>query len=790
MNRFLNVTFFFLVLSSICWAGGSNDRNTQPQTQQAVPQPAQPLVQQVQQQVAQPQVPSSPFFTGDGGKGMSIAILAPKASGLAENQSYLPTVVQGEFVSNFKGFSAIDVLDRERLDDQYRELESGYYDINSGAGQDFGQLSPTTHIMGGNITRTTTGYALQIQITRTADKTTTASYSKTFTFAELDDFSGIRRASMDLLQGMGITLTAKAREELTGAAAANQVTAQTALARGITAQRQGTEVAALSYYFQAAAYDPSLLEAVSRSSVLNANITSGNIGDNIRNDIQWRKDWVARLTETEQFFDSFNKKESMPYTLYYTNDIKQIGNTDYQKETAVIGGIETHLHGSGIWTLSIERALQTVYDGLDATKRKDAWGLGNWPRQGVTNLNVFSRRSQNFSVVFELINSQNKVIGRQTLQTIGLWELSWSGRPEFRVNADDRKTLNFQNVNANDITDNMTIRVVTVNGTAAETAARNGVLQIRASTKSEFDVNDMFRFSRGEIQGFSSNNARTTNLVIPGTIWGDPVISIANRAFRNSGLTSVVIPSSVTIGNEAFLDNRLTVLYIGANVAMSPSSFGGGFQFFHDIYIENGRQAGTYNQSEFLFVNGEIRGFANNADRTRDLVIPDTIWGKKVISIGEGAFKNAGLTGVDIPNSVTSIGKEAFANNKIRSYRLSRNITSIRDKAFYSAFDDGGSLSQINLPNITSIGDSAFANNDINGIITIGANARVADNAFTYYESETTFEGKYYPASYKNSYFARAYEKQGRMAGTYKFNVFAAKFAGEKGSSNCWSRSK
>jgi len=64
-------------------------------------------------------------FTGNGGKGTSIAILAPKATGLAENQSYLPALVQGEFVSNFSGFSAISVLDRERLDDQYTELLSG-----------------------------------------------------------------------------------------------------------------------------------------------------------------------------------------------------------------------------------------------------------------------------------------------------------------------------------------------------------------------------------------------------------------------------------------------------------------------------------------------------------------------------------------------------------------------------------------------------------------------------------------------------------------------------------------
>jgi hypothetical protein len=89
----------------------------------------------------QPAAPE-PYFTGDGGKGTSIAILAPRAKGLAEDQEYLPALVQREFVSNFSGYSAMEVLDRERLDDQYAELLSGYYDDAAEAGLDLGHLPP------------------------------------------------------------------------------------------------------------------------------------------------------------------------------------------------------------------------------------------------------------------------------------------------------------------------------------------------------------------------------------------------------------------------------------------------------------------------------------------------------------------------------------------------------------------------------------------------------------------------------------------------------------------------
>jgi len=500
-----------------------------------------------------------------GESGMSITILTPQATGLEENQNHLPALIQGEFVSNFSSYSTISVLDWERLDEIYLNLLSDKYDDKAREGVDLGNLAHTTHTMGGKIIKTPTGYNLQMSITRTADKVTVASFSGNFSFWELNNLTGIRRASLDLLQKVGVTLTAKAQHELTGAATENHVTAQNAFARGITAQRQGTEVAALSYYFQAAAFDPSLMEAVNRSSILNTNISSGNMGDNVRNDIAWRRQWVERLTETEKLFDNFNKIESMPYTLFYTNDIKQ-GAINYQNETVTMS-IETYLYGSGVWTLSIERTLQAVWDGLNATGRKDTWQLGGWPQRSVTDLKAFERRNKTFSVEFEVLNSQNKVIGKQILQAGGFWELNWSGRPVVNISAPDRKTLHFQNVDANEITDKMTIRVANVNEKDAESAAIDGILQIRVITKNQVATDDRFQFSKGEILGFANRTSGGTELVIPRVIWGDPVISIGDKAFMNLGLTNIVIPNSVrSIGSEAFQNNKLASVVIPNSV--------------------------------------------------------------------------------------------------------------------------------------------------------------------------------------------------------------------------------
>ena len=655
MNKVFCFAALVLLLPALSWAGGSKD---------AQPQQAQ------QSQQAQPA--ASDFWTGDGGKEVSLAILAPKATGLEEKQGYLPTLVQGELVSNFSGYSAISVLDRVRLEEHYAELESGIYSDNAEAVMDFGHLLPTTHLMTGTITRTETGYALQIQIARNADKITAASYSGTFTFADLDTLAGIRRASLDLLPRMGVALTDLAREQLSAAASFNHVSAQTALAQGITAQRQGTEVAALSYFLQAGAFDSTLLEALSRTSTLSANISGSNVGDNVRNDIQWRNEWVARLTETEQFFTDFFAAQSMPFTLFYTTEIAQ-GRVNYQNNTVALS-VEANLHGFNTWLVEITRSLQTVHEGLQATKRASTWGLGSWPRQSVTRNNPFTaRKNHNFTVNFELVNDRNEVIGTSVVQTGSFWDFKLTEeRPYVNPSRDDKKTVPFT-VNANAISDRMTIRVASVNGIDAETAARTGVLQIRAIPKAEFDMYSNSQIRAGSLDKIPIPGNKIVD--IPDSIWGEPVRTIssgsrfANGEFSDKGLVGVTLPDSVTwINSYAFYDNKLTSVTLSRNL----------------------------------------------------------------VTIAQSAFKNNQLTHVTIPDSVTAIYYDAFSNNQLTSISIGKGITTLGEGHIYKDGIEGvferNRLTHVTIPdNVTTIGQRTFNNNPITSI-TIGANVTFEDS--------------------------------------------------------------
>ena len=90
------------------------------------------------------------------------------------------------------------------------------------------------------------------------------------------------------------------------------------------------------------------------------------------------------------------------------------------------------------------------------------------------------------------------------------------------------------------------------------------------------------------------------------------------------------------------------------------------------------------------------------------VVIPDTIDGKSVTSIGDCAFYwCTRLTSITIPNGVTSIGYYAFCNcARLTSITIPNSVTSIGN----SAFEDCSRLTSITIPDsVTSIGDYVFS---------------------------------------------------------------------------------
>ena len=434
MNKFLGIVFLFLLLPTVSWAAGKEKKK---QTQSGQTQ----------------------YWTGNGGKGISLAILAPRGNGLAANQNYLPDLVQGEFVSTISGYSAISVLDRVNLDKIIAETIGSAYKDNVDIIR-LGHVTHTAYIMTGTITKTASGYNLQAQIASAANGMIQASYSGNCTFAEMDNLTGVRRASLDLLQKMGVTLTAQAREELSGAGQINHVNAQTSLAMGIDAQRNGNTIETMARFYEAAAYDPSFAEAAVRANTMSASIRTGN-------DIARRDEWVKIFDDAQKFILA-----NPPVIAQVIHDpAPRQGKPDYNQRTV---DFEFTIDVKGVpYPPAYIKMITDLNDGLAATKQNKDWNL-----EPLSLSKILSQYAQSAQIDYtaELVNSAGKVIARTSegIEEFGDWGAYDYGLGQ--VGFEDAGTApNLQMINpshddtplyplavsftarANDITDQMTI---------------------------------------------------------------------------------------------------------------------------------------------------------------------------------------------------------------------------------------------------------------------------------------------------------------------------------------------
>ncbi|MDR1174226.1 MAG: leucine-rich repeat domain-containing protein [Treponema sp.] len=521
--------------------------------------------------------PALVYWTGHGAADLSLAVLVPEGRGLADNEAYLPTMVQGVLVGDFTKFSAMKVLDRQNLEKVIAEGESGYYADESNFVQ-LGTVANVGYILNGALQKTGQGFSLQLKVTDAASGESKAAYTGNVPAAELEDLSGVKKASAELLAQLGVSLTDAGKTNLLGAADSSAVQAETALARGITAQRSGTVVEALSYYYEAAKFDPGLAEAASRGSVLSADIQGGNIGQNVRNDIQRRAAWVKTLDEATAFF-----KDHPPFELLYDPALT-IGTIDYSNETAEISFEARLISTTGF---------KIIYDldqGLQKTGRSGEWNID------VDS--IYRAIPERYEITATLTNEGGETIGRTT-ERFGP-----------RINYDfvhQDLTLCFSGVDANKITDSLIVSIVSINGMDAKTAGERGYMGISAedfaalaALGAPFKTNRS-RFGGVEITGYMGPGG---NLVIPQKIGRWPVTSIGRGAFFNDQLTSVTIPDSVTsIGEGAFSvygDNPLSSVTLPANVSFSRNTtdrIRDSYDHFVSFYLYNDEKAGTYVRS-------------------------------------------------------------------------------------------------------------------------------------------------------------------------------------------------
>lgn len=233
-----------------------------------------------------------------------------------------------------------------------------------------------------------------------------------------------------------------------------------------------------------------------------------------------------------------------------------------------------------------------------------------------------------------------------------------------------------------------------------------------------------FDATTGTIKKYNGNDAVVN---IPSEINGTPVTTIGNAAFRDSSVTSVTIPASVTeIGANAFAGctNLTSVTYGGdwSNLTIQSGN---------PAVEDAAKDAANEQLFDFEFIlNNTAVVVISYKGTAADVTIPSRYKGKPVTVIDPVAFYNnsavtsvtipdsvtaipdyafgycSQLTNISIPNSVTFIGFSAFNScTSLKSITLPSSLSTIQSYAFYNC----GNLKTIRIPvSVTSIGNYAF----------------------------------------------------------------------------------
>ena len=110
----------------------------------------------------------------------------------------------------------------------------------------------------------------------------------------------------------------------------------------------------------------------------------------------------------------------------------------------------------------------------------------------------------------------------------------------------------------------------------------------------------------------------------------------------------------------------------------------------------------TINDVTFNTATGEIEAYTNTTEK--DIIIPETLSGVDVISIGRDAFRLKSLTAVILPNKLLTIGREAFSRNSLTSITIPDLVTEIE----YGAFSQNDIASLTLGSSVATIGSHSF----------------------------------------------------------------------------------
>lgn len=215
-----------------------------------------------------------------------------------------------------------------------------------------------------------------------------------------------------------------------------------------------------------------------------------------------------------------------------------------------------------------------------------------------------------------------------------------------------------------------------INDTSVSTTRSDSELLTVQNTK-DSDTTEREGFITDEVESgicIDGYNGTASEIVIPSSVDGKPVVSIAYHAFYgNESIKKIVIPGTVkAIGPQAFWKCK----------SLESVTFNEGIEI-----IEEGAFVYCDKITSVVFPSSVKEIYNNAFAECRSLKTIEFV-GTHDLKIRQNAFGKTAVENIILPDGMTEVGHEAFSYMPLKTVYIPASVTSIDPAAFmYSATD-------------------------------------------------------------------------------------------------------
>ena len=348
---------------------------------------------------------TEPYFTGDGGKSLSIEISTPNLTNIDDN-SWLPDLVMNTLATDIGKYSAISVFDAWNLE---RTQEAQSRDEMLGKDVPIGQFDVAENVLHVTIIQKPSAYLFSCVVDSKKKNTQLASYNNpNCSGQDLESCKVLKEAAADILAQLGVKLTKEGKESLLdigSAAAVKVIEGQQNLAKSDVALRHGRTVEALSYYqkYIPTADKDNLARTQAKLQQLSSTIAGGDFGVAVVEDkIRFKKQFMEYMQQTVDFLE-----ENPPFVYAYLPSTLQslpLTTENYEKGTMnfVLQGTLL-LNGNEKMITDIQLALQQIEESKKWGEKISAFPNG-WGKE------IFKNNYNKIEVTISLCNQEKEVL--------------------------------------------------------------------------------------------------------------------------------------------------------------------------------------------------------------------------------------------------------------------------------------------------------------------------------------------------------------------------------------------